>query len=118
MTISRHGAAIALNCALGVDQELTVRCVDTGKEAVARVVGLIYSAGKAFVYGVAFLDVVANPWGIEFPALTGADEGFGRILLRCPRCQTSKVVHLNEIELQVFEANKSIQQFCKLPWTG
>ena len=112
VTVSRYGAAISLNYTLAAEQEVTIRCVDTCQEAVARVVGLIYSEGTTFVHGVAFVDAEANPWGIEFPS-AGTDEGFGRILLGCHLCQSSKVVHLNEIELQVFEANQSIQQFCK-----
>lgn len=111
VTVSLHGAAIALDYPLAADQELTVRCIDTGQEAVARVVGMIYSAGKTFVHGIAFLDAAANPWGIEFPpAETG---GLGRALLACRSCRTAKILHLNEIELQVFAANERIQQFCK-----
>jgi hypothetical protein len=113
LTISQYGAAIVLNYALATDQELTIRCVDTSKEAVARVVGLISGPGKDLVYGVTFLSDGANPWSIEFPTLTGTDEGLVRILLGCCLCQTHKVVHLKSIELQVFEANQSIQQFCK-----
>jgi len=114
LTVSRHGAAIALNYALATDQELTIRCVNTAKEAVARVVGLVSGPGKDLVYGIAFLDAAANPWAIEFPALAGSDDVLGRVLLTCRLCQTYSVVHLNEIELQVFETNGSIQQFCKL----
>jgi len=113
LAVSRHGAAIVLNYALATDQELTIRCVDTKKEAVARVVGIISGAGNDLVYGVAFLNVEANPWGIEFPPLTGAEEGLGRILLACRMCQAHRVFHLNEIELQVFETNQGTQQFCQ-----
>jgi hypothetical protein len=111
VTLSKHGASIALHYPLAADQELTIRCVDTGKEAGARVVGLIKSAGENLLYGVGFLDAEANPWGIEFPI--AESEAFGRTLLTCRWCQTSKVFHLNEIELQVFVANGSIQQFCQ-----
>jgi hypothetical protein len=113
LAVSQHGAAIVLNYALATDQELTIRCVDTSKEAVARVVGLISSRGKDLVYGITFLNAAANPWSIEFPTLTETDAGLGRILLGCCLCQTHKVSHLNAIELQVFETNQSIQQFCK-----
>jgi PilZ domain-containing protein len=113
LAVSRHGAAIILNYALATDQELTIRCLDTNREAEARVVGLMSGPGKDLVYGVAFLNPGANPWGIEFPSGKGSEEGFGRILLECRLCQAYKVFHLNEIEIQVFEANQSIQQFCK-----
>ena len=110
--VSRNGAAIVLNYALSTYQELTIRCLSTNKEAEARVVGLISGPGHELVYGVALLSTAANPWGIDFPTLTG-DEGFGRALLQCQVCQTRRVVHLNEIEVQVFETNQGIHQFCK-----
>jgi PilZ domain len=110
--VSPHGAAIVLNYALATDQEFTIRCLNTNKEAEARVVGLISGPGNDLVYAVAFLSPEANPWGIEFPALTGSDD-FGRVLLQCRVCQGYRVVQLNEIEIEVLEANQSIQQFCK-----
>jgi hypothetical protein len=94
--VSRDGAAIVLNYALAIDQELTIRCLETNKEAEARIVGLISGPRNDLVYGVVFLNAEANPWGIEFPTLTG-DEGFGRILLECRLCQAYRVVQLNEI---------------------
>jgi hypothetical protein len=110
--VSRHGAAIVLNYALATDQELTIRCLETNMEAEARVLGLISGPANDLVYGVALLKAEANPWGIEFPTLTG-DEGFGRILLECRVCGIYKVVHLDEIEIQILEANQSIPQFCR-----
>jgi len=113
VVVSRHGAAVAVNYALATDQEVTLLCMDTGKEVASRVVGLIPRPEKDLVYGIAFLNDLANPWGIEFPTLTGIDEGFGRILLECRSCQNSSVFHLNEIEVQVFETSESIHKLCK-----
>jgi hypothetical protein len=110
--VSRNGAAIVLNYALSTYQELTIRCLSTNKEAEARVVGLISGPDHELVYGVALLSTAENLWGIDFPTLTG-DEGFGRVLLQCRVCQSYRVVHLNEIEVQVFETNQGIHQFCK-----
>jgi len=112
LAVSRHGAAIILNYALGTNQELTIRCLTTNEEAEATVVGLISSPGKDLVYGIAFVNPAANPWGIEFPTLTGSDDGLARILLACRLCSAQKIVHLNEIEIQAFEANQTIRQFC------
>ena len=113
LAVSQHGASIILNYALATDQEFTIRRVDTGKEAAVRVIGLISDAEKELVYGVAFLNAAVNLWEIEFPTSVETEEGIGRVLLACRLCQACKVVHLNEIELQVFETNQSIQQFCK-----
>jgi hypothetical protein len=111
--ISRHGAAIVLNYALATDQELTIRWPGSNREAEARVVGLIAGDGKELTYGIAFLNPALNPWNVEFPALTDSDEIVARTLLQCNLCQNLEVVHLNEIEIQVFEANRRIQRFCK-----
>ena len=112
LSVSRHGAAIILNCALATNQELIIRCLSTNEEAHGRVVGLLSGFREEFVYGLAFVSSASNPWGIEFPPLDGCDEPLARILLACPLCSAQKVIHLNEIELQVFEANRTIQQFC------
>jgi hypothetical protein len=113
--ISRYGAAIALQYALATDQELTIRCLGSKREAEVRVVGLIAGEGQGnqLIYGVAFLDPALNPWNVEFPSLTDADEILARALLQCHLCQVREVVHLNEIEIQVFEANRRIHRFCK-----
>jgi hypothetical protein len=112
MLVSRHGGALILNYAFATGQELTIRCLSTNEEAEATVVGLMSGPWKHLVYGVAFVNPEANPWGIEFPTLTGSDDGLARLLLGCPLCSSQKVVHLNEIELQVFDSNQAIQQFC------
>jgi hypothetical protein len=110
--ISRHGAAISLKYALATDQEFTIRCPRTRQEAEARVVGLVSEQSKELIYGVAFIDPASNPWKVHFPALTGSDEILARLLMQCNVCQTLEVVHLDEIELEVFEANRRIQRFC------
>ena len=111
-SVSRYGAAIALNCVLATNQEMTIRSLTTNEEAQARVVGVISQTQNNHVYGVAFTDPASNPWGIEFPSLTGADEALGRIVLACSLCSAQSVVHLNEIEIQVFEANQRLELFC------
>lgn len=111
--VSRHGAAIVLNAALSIDDEITVRCLATNEEAKCRVVGLIKHPGAELVYGIAFVEPNVNPWGIEFPELVGPDTGLARSLLTCRSCQKHEVVYLNEIEMQVLEMNGSLQRFCR-----
>jgi hypothetical protein len=111
--VSRHGAAIALSAALSIDDEITVRCLATNEEAKCRVVGLIKHPGTELVYGIAFVEPNVNPWGIEFPELSGPDTGLARALLTCRSCQNHEVVYLNEIEMQVLETNGSLQRYCR-----
>jgi hypothetical protein len=112
LAVSRHGAAIILNYGLATHQQVTIRCLTTNEEAEAKVIGLLSSSLKDLVYGVAFVDPASNPWGIEFPTLTGSEDGLVRMLLVCRLCSTEKVVHLEEIEIEVFDAHQAIQQFC------
>ena len=107
---SQQTAGVALENQQGM---IHVLIVGTVEEAEARVVGLISGPRKDLVYGVAFVNPASNPWGIEFPTLTGSDDGLARILLACRLCSAQQVAHLNEIEIQVFDANHTIQQFCK-----
>jgi hypothetical protein len=110
--VSRHGATVALNCVLTIHQEITLRCLSTNKEVKARVVGVIPSKSKDPTYGLAFLEGEPNPWEIEFPALSVTDDGLVRLLLVCEGCGRSEVVHLNEIEVEVFASNHSLRRPC------
>ena len=113
IAISRNGAVIVLNRKLAEGQELTIRRLGTRREAKVRVVGLIGGRGNEFVYGTMLLDPAMNLWNVEFPRLTGAEKPLARMLLLCGGCSSQEVVHLDEIEIQVFDATQRIQRFCK-----
>jgi len=113
LSISRHGATIVLNQKLDPAQQITIQRVGTDKQANARVVGPIGGQPQGYVYGIAFLDTNVNLWDIEFPALTEPDKAVARVLLECATCQTREVTHLNELEAEVFEANRSLTRPCK-----
>lgn len=113
IAISRNGAVIVLNRKLTDGQELTIRRSGTEREAKVRVVGLIGGRGNEFVYGTMLVDPAINLWNIEFPRLTGAKKPLARMLLLCSACSSRGVVHLDEIEIQVFDATQRIQRFCK-----
>jgi hypothetical protein len=112
LIVSRFGATIVLSHTLATDQELTIRCLTNRKKAAVRVLGPMGGRGHEFVYGIALLDGAVNPWGIEFPPLTGAKDMLARTVFQCGTCLGLEVVYLNEIEFQVFEANQSIPRFC------
>ena len=112
LIVSRYGATIVLSHTLAIDQELTIRCLPTRKEATARVLGPIGGRELEFVYGIALLHGAVNPWGIGFPLLPDVEDTLARTVLQCGTCPDREVVHLNEIEFQVFEANQSIPRFC------
>jgi hypothetical protein len=113
IAISRNGAVIVLNRKLVGGQELTIRCLGTNREAKVRVVGLIGGRGSEFVYGTMLLEPAMNLWNVKFPRLTGAEKPLARMLLLCSGCSGRQVVHLDEIEIQVFDATQRNQRFCK-----
>jgi len=113
LKVSRHGAAIRTARKLAASEELTLRNLDTGARMDVRVVGKIGEQDGEFVYGLTFLAPDPDAWGIEFPPLAEAENSASRILLECSGCRSREVLHLDEIETDVFHAARSLHRFCK-----
>ena len=113
LVLNRHGALILLKRALVPEQELTLRFPATQTEAGVRVVGQIGEMDEAVCYGVEFLDPEINLWEIEFPPLVKSEGAVARVLLECERCNHREVVYLNELEVEVFQANRRLSRDCK-----
>lgn len=111
--VSRHGGKIVLNRILSADEELSVLCKSTGKEAVARVVGHLGASSEGNYYGIAFLDPEVNIWDIEFPKLGETEMAAARVLLECAACHARKVTSLDGPEAEVLEVNHRLAMFCK-----
>lgn len=112
VSICRHGATIVLARKLAPVQQIMMHYLPTGKEARARVVGQIGGQPHGYVYGVALLDPAENIWNVGFPPLSDSDKAVVRLLLQCTVCQISEVAYLNELEIEVFEANGSLSRSC------
>ncbi len=113
LILTRHGAKILLNRKLVPDQEVSIRCHETGRECDARVVGQIGGTENEFHYGIELLDLNANLWGIEFPQREDSEAAVGGVLLECIRCRTRALTYLNEFEADVLEANRHLSRYCK-----
>jgi PilZ domain len=111
--VSQNGARIRLKQNLAPDQEITVHCVETGKEAVARVVGRVNSKSKQNVYGVMLLNPETHPWGINFPPRGDSAGAVGRIVLECLACHTRELAYLDGFELEVLESSETLSRFCR-----
>jgi len=68
---------------------------------------------EGFLYAVAILELRADFWEIEFPALQQAEEALARLLMECSFCQRREVVYLNEMELKSFEVRRCAARLCK-----
>ncbi|HUZ47117.1 MAG TPA: PilZ domain-containing protein [Terriglobia bacterium] len=111
--VSKHGGKIVLDRVLPPEQEITVLCTSTGKEAVARVVGRVGEGAEGHYYGIAFLDLEVNLWDIEFAGLSESEKAAARVLLECAVCHARKVTYLDVPEAEVLEANQRLSIFCK-----
>jgi hypothetical protein len=113
VVLSRHGAGITSEHKLSAEQEIIVRCVDSGKEAEARVVGQIGLQDETYIYGVAFLDPELNFWGLDFGELTEAEKQASRAVLQCGSCDLCETVDHSDLEADVFAINRSAVRYCK-----
>jgi len=112
VTLSRHGATIILKQGLKPDQDLKIMLAKRSKEAVFRVVGRIGGESDGFVYGVAQLNTEVDLWGIGFPPTSDDKRVVGRLLMECSQCKYQEVAYMNELEVQVFQANQELTRPC------
>ena len=113
VVLSRHGAGITSQNKLSAEQEIIIRCVDSGKEVEARVVGQIGLQDETYIYGVAFLDPTLDFWGLDFGELTEAEKQASRALLQCSSCELRETVDHSDLEADVFAINRSAVRYCK-----
>jgi hypothetical protein len=113
LAISRHGATIVVDRKLAPGQQVTLSRGGNDRTAQARVVGQIGGQAHGLIYGIALPDAGTKLWGIRFPPLAEADQAVLRLLLECTVCQTREVLYLNELEAEVFEANRGLSRPCQ-----
>jgi len=111
--LSRHGATIILKQNLRPDQDLKITLRRRSKGASFRVVGRIGGESDGFVYGVAQLDPHVDLWGIGFPPTSDAKRVLGRLLMECTTCKYQEIAYMNELEVQVFQANQDLTRPCE-----
>jgi hypothetical protein len=112
--ISRSGGKIGLERKLVSQQEVMVRCVATGREAEALIVGLLGQTKGTYYYGVKFIGEENNIWGVEFPLLAEPEGAVGEVWLECIGCKNREAIALTDFELEVLEANGNISRSCKV----
>jgi len=107
--VSRHGGSLVLKHNL-CPGNTVILCLRGDRQA-ARVVGQVGICDEGNIYGVAFLAEAKRFWGISFPEAE-QDSGIGTILAYCGTCFRQEVLHLNEIEMMVYESNQFITRWC------
>ena len=66
--LSRYGAKIRCEQALGIEQEITIYHPETGEDCLAKVVGLYDRLSGGYSYGIEFLDPDRDFWNFAFPS--------------------------------------------------
>src|ERR1700723_4406498 len=116
LLINRSGAVIVLDQDLTPEQFVLLQRRaphESHRKGQVRVVGQFGRQKDGFLYGVEIPDPSMDLWGVEFPAIAESTEAVARMLLECSYCRSREVVHLNELELRGFEANRGIARHCK-----
>lgn len=111
LVLSRHGAGILSRNRFAQDEVLTMRLLDSGREAEILLVGRLGEDARGFVYGVAFCDPELDFWQIEFPPPSPYLRPTS-IALECAICGVRKLVEQFEVESDVFLVSQSVLRFC------
>jgi hypothetical protein len=113
--VSRQGATIKVDRELFAGEIIKVHRLDgAGKEVMARVVGRVARGSEGHLFGLTICEpVVANPWGIVFPAVADMDNAVLRALMRCVSCERTEVTYLNEFEADLLLCHHYISRLCE-----
>lgn len=116
LLLNRAGAIIVFEGELAAEQRLHIQRrapSESQRQGEVRVVGQFGKQDDGYLYGVEIVDPSLDLWGVEFPSIAESPEAVARMLLECTHCGAHEVVHLNELELRTFEANRGIARYCK-----
>ncbi|MFZ0960035.1 MAG: PilZ domain-containing protein [Terriglobia bacterium] len=114
VTVSEHGAAIALRTALVPGQKIIIRRQRTriSREAECHVVAQVGKQAGLQTFSVAFRKPAPGFWDVYFPTLPPDADTAGRALVGCTVCGTRKIVHLDPTELAIYNANRQLSLNC------
>ncbi len=112
VVLSQHGAGILSRHKLLAEQELSLRSVDSNREADIRVVGEIGVQGKLYAYGVAFLEEQLNFWQVTFPPPAPSTELLRPLELVCSACRSPVTLVNGDFELDVCTIHGGLVRYC------
>lgn len=117
LLVNRTGAVIILDRDLAPEQQIHLQRrapSEAHRQSHVRVVGQFGRQKEGYLYGIELPDSAVDLWGVEFPEVPDSLEAVARMLVECSYCRSREVVHLNELELRAFEANRGIARHCKV----
>lgn len=111
VVLSLHGAGIVSRHKLLAEQELTLRSLESGREADIRVVGEIGTQDTMHTYGVAFRDEQLDFWQIEFPSPPDEEER-PPLFLQCGSCHSPITIENGDFEFDVCTIHGGLVRYC------
>lgn len=112
VVLSLHGAGIVSRHKLLAEQELTLRSLESNREAEIRVVGEIGSQDDLHTYGVAFRDEQLDFWQVEFPPPSVMEEGPRPMTLECTGCRAPITIENGDFEFDVCAIHGGLVRYC------
>lgn len=100
VSLSEYGACISLSRVLQPDSKVVITNLRSGTQATFRVVGEIrHVFSDRGEWGLELVDLAVSIWGIDFnpPPV----EFQPKVMIRCSRCQDTRLSLLNSIEYDV-----------------
>jgi hypothetical protein len=111
--VSRYGAAVISKRKLTPQQEMTIRRLDTNKEAEIRIVAKVSDEKDGYVYGVGFTNSAVDFWEVDLPGSTRSPTDTHSVTLMCDSCKTRESVQAGEIALGILDEAQGVSRFCK-----
>lgn len=113
VTLNRHGARIQLARPLRTGQTISLTNLLGRRRAEFRVVGPVTPiSDRGGEWGVEYLDMKENIWGIQFPPPSEAEGADSKALLECRTCHSVALVRLSLVELEVLETSGILSKPC------
>lgn len=113
ITLNRHGARIEISRPLRNGQTILMTNLVGRREAEFRVVGPISPiTEQGGEWGVEYLDLKENIWGIQFPPSSDAEEANSKALLECRTCRAVALMPLSLVEVEVLETSGILLRAC------
>jgi len=113
LLVNRRGAIVILQQRLDPAQEITIVASGVGREARARVIGLIGQESDGQVYGIVLSDPITTPWDAGLARVIGSEVVEREYFLECAACLNPAQIRLDSIQEKVFGARQLITLLCR-----
>lgn len=113
ISLNRHGARIQISRPLRDGQNITITNLVGRHAAEFRVVGPVSPiTAQGGEWGIEYLDLKENIWGIQFPPSSDAEDTNSKALLECRTCHAVALMRLSLVEVEVLETSGILSRPC------